>query len=345
MSTTANSLEKRIGALAKPGPSPLRVNLYRGPSVESQHHVHAVLCDSKGHVLKAWGDPDFLHFPRSAVKPLQALAYLSEGLHEKFQLSDSQIALSCASHHGEPVQVKMVEDWLKSLELSENHLICGAHEPNHKNSAIALYESGKRPCALHNNCSGKHSSLLMGCKHFGFSVEKYYEYEHPWQVRMRKVQAEFFAQDFSTLSWGIDGCGIPTYATSLKSLAMAFARFASGENIPAAFLPGINIVRRAFWKESYYVGGSESLCSALNQAGQGRFLAKLGAEGVYAASDFEAGLGLAVKAECGTPRAAEAAVVTLLESMGLEITAGLEKWKNPLQKRWNGDFVGQILVE
>ena len=46
----------------------------RGPAVESIHHGIAVVMDSEGHQVLAMGDPAFVTFPRSSLKPYQAVA-------------------------------------------------------------------------------------------------------------------------------------------------------------------------------------------------------------------------------------------------------------------------------
>ena len=53
--------------------APVLVELHRGGHLESVHRGHAVICDAKGEIVEAWGDPDALIFPRSACKMVQAL--------------------------------------------------------------------------------------------------------------------------------------------------------------------------------------------------------------------------------------------------------------------------------
>ena len=49
--------------------------IIRGRHLESPHFLgHAVVVDVNGRVLFAAGNPERLTFPRSALKPLQALA-------------------------------------------------------------------------------------------------------------------------------------------------------------------------------------------------------------------------------------------------------------------------------
>ena len=77
---------------------PLRIEVLRGGFQESLHLVHAVVTDSSGEVVEGWGDIDFLTFPRSAVKPLQAIPLILSGAEERFQMSTAELAMACSSH-------------------------------------------------------------------------------------------------------------------------------------------------------------------------------------------------------------------------------------------------------
>src|SRR3712207_837325 len=67
--------------------------------VESAHLGHLVVTGPDGGVLAALGDPDALLWPRSSLKPLQAVAMVQAGL----DLADAPdlLALAAASHNGE----------------------------------------------------------------------------------------------------------------------------------------------------------------------------------------------------------------------------------------------------
>ena len=80
--------------------SPLIVNLKRSASIESVHRVHAVVSDSKGRVLMSAGSTDIETYIRSALKPFQALPFISSGTAEKIDCSEKSVAIICASHIG-----------------------------------------------------------------------------------------------------------------------------------------------------------------------------------------------------------------------------------------------------
>ena len=55
------------------------VEVWRGPILECTHRGHAVICDAKGEIRAAWGDPDHVFLPRSASKPRSCSQSLRRG--------------------------------------------------------------------------------------------------------------------------------------------------------------------------------------------------------------------------------------------------------------------------
>src|SRR3712207_2713240 len=80
----------------------LLAEVTRGATVESRHWGHVVAVDADGQVLFAAGDPEHPTFPRSSLKPLQALAGVARGTADRFDFSDAELAVVCASHAAEP---------------------------------------------------------------------------------------------------------------------------------------------------------------------------------------------------------------------------------------------------
>ena len=146
---------------------PLTVEITRGAMVESRHRAAAVVMDAAGKTPHSWGDAGQLVYPRSAIKPVQALALIETGAAEHFRLGDAEIALASASHNGAPIHTDAVADWLAGVGLSERDLECGAHPPMDEEAARALTRAGRAPGPLHNNCSGKHAGFLTTARHMG----------------------------------------------------------------------------------------------------------------------------------------------------------------------------------
>ncbi|MEO5338346.1 MAG: asparaginase [Magnetospirillum sp. WYHS-4] len=293
--------------------NPVLVEATRGPRAESLHRGTAVAVDARGVVLASWGDIALPVYPRSAVKPLQALPVIESGAADAFALTRREIALACSSHSGESIHTAAVAAWLERLGLGPGDLECGAHRPMDEETATTLLLAGEAPTALHNNCSGKHAGMLTTARHLGETTLGYLAADHPIQTRVRKRIGEMADTDLGDAPCGIDGCGIPTLALPLAALATAFAR-----------LPGVAAGRRvleAMAAEPYLVGGRDRFDSLVMAAAQGAVVCKGGAEGVWAAVLPQRGIGLALKIDDGAKRAAEAAMAALLGRFSPEVPA------------------------
>ncbi len=292
--------------------NPVLVQVTRGDSVESIHRGAAVVMGADGRLLAGWGDYEALIYPRSAVKPLQALPILESGAGLRFGLTAAELAIACGSHSGEPVHVQTVASWLRRLGLGEDALICGAHPPIDTAAASALAAAGETPCRLHNNCSGKHAGFLTVARHMGEPVENYGEIGHPVQQRVMATLSALTGIDISQLPVGIDGCGVPTFAMPLAGLALAFARFGSGEGLSAEHTAAARRLIGAMTACPSLVGGTGRFDTQIIAATGGAVIVKSGAEGVAAAALPSLGQGIAVKIDDGAKRGAETAMAALL---------------------------------
>src|SRR5512147_660956 len=77
----------------------------RGGTLESVHLGSVAVVDRAGRLLFAAGDPDFLTFTRSSLKPLQALPFVAADGPARFGFTPQETAMLCASHAGEPRHV------------------------------------------------------------------------------------------------------------------------------------------------------------------------------------------------------------------------------------------------
>lgn len=277
----------------------------RGPIVESRHRASFAVVDAKGGVVAAAGDLELPVYPRSAIKPLQALPLLESGAADAFDCSPAEISLACASHDGEPGHVEAVEAWLARIGLSVADLECGSHLPYHVPSMKALLRSGGEPTAAHNNCSGKHTGFLTVAKQLKAPTRGYIKLEHPVQQRILGVFEAMTGLDLSRAPVGIDGCGIPTIGIPLGNLALAMARLADPSDQPEERQAAAKRLRAAVAAHPFMIAGSERFCTKVMEETREKALIKTGAEGVYCAALPELGLGVALKVDDGAGRAAE----------------------------------------
>ena len=204
-------------------PNPILVELTRGPIVESVHRGSVAVADSAGKIVFALGDLDTPVYPRSSLKPIQALPLVESGAADAFGIGDEEIALACASHSGEPMHTTRVAAWLSRIGCGESDLACGAHPSRYEPVAEEMIRRGEKPTRIFNNCSGKHTGFLSVARHWDIATKGYEHHDHPVQRAIAKALAELTGID-SEFPWGVDGCAAPNFAVPLGAQARAFAR-------------------------------------------------------------------------------------------------------------------------
>jgi L-asparaginase II len=322
--------------------NPVLVEVTRGGRVESRHRGAAIIADSDGASVFAIGDVDASVFPRSAVKAIQALPLIETGAADTFGFGTRELALSQASHGGEPPHVTGVSAMLQAIGLDEGDLECGAHMPSHAASARVLIREGREPCQLHNNCSGKHANFLAVAHQLGVDHQGYIAARHPVQELVRAALESLTGAAHDAEHCGIDGCSIPTYAVPLKALARGFARFASGKGMASERAAAARRLYDAAVREPYFIAGTGRFCTEVMQLLGRAALLKTGAEGVFCAAIPSLGLGIALKCEDGTTRASEAMMAALLAELFAEHAEALRRWtRAPVVTRRNAP-VGEV---
>lgn len=326
-------------------PSNTIVRVYRGSITESIHRVHLAVVNTQGALLHGAGDPQFLTFARSTAKLIQALPVIESGAADHFGLGDAEIALCCASHNGEAEHVSAARGILGKLGFHHEHLQCGAHEPYHAPTAQAMRERGEAPTTLHNNCSGKHSGMLALCAHLGASPDTYMSLQHPVQQLMLDAVCAMSDIPKSQMELGIDGCGVPVFGMPLPHLALAFARLGSPEGLPTVRANACQRIVAAVRKYPQFLAGNDRFDTQLIKVTQGRIIGKMGAEGIFALTVPEKGLGFVLKIEDGNQRALYPAVIEALKQLNL-LTASevneLAAFHTPTVHNWQGTEVGII---
>jgi L-asparaginase II len=328
--------------------SPLSVKVMRGGIVESEHNIKAVVVSSDGEVVESWGDVDALVYPRSAIKAMQALAFIEMGGAEKFAFSDEEIAICCASHNGEPEHVATVQSMLDKLTSSETDFECGCHWPMRVESGYVLAGEGRKPNQLHNNCSGKHAGMLGLAKLLDVPSQGYIGIDHPVQQKISDTMAQMCEYDYSTAPWSPDGCSAPTWAMPLTNLALAFAKFASPEGLSAERQQACKTLYDAVVEHPFMVAGTERYCTDMMRVLQQRVFLKVGAEGVYIAAIPELKLAIALKCDDGAVRAAESVMTALLDHVGITSFVAddiMQGYRSVTLKNWEKRTTGAIVCQ
>jgi L-asparaginase II len=325
--------------------NPILVEVLRGGRVESRHAGAVAIVDDTGKAVLALGDVEQPVFPRSAVKAIQALPLVESGAADASGFTDKELALACASHAGEPAHVDLAARMLAGTGLDGQALECGAHWPTNQDAMLALAGSGRKPSALHNNCSGKHAGFICTCRHLGIDHRGYAGPDHSYQRTLAGALQEVTGAEHDARNRGVDGCSIPTYAVPLTSLALGFARMATGKRLPADRAAAAKRLFAACMNEPFYVSGSGRADLRLMKAAPGRIFVKTGAEAVYCAAVPELGLGIALKCDDGQGRASEVAIAAVLSKLfagDSGVQAALAELVEPELHNWRGIHVGGL---
>lgn len=324
---------------------PWSVEVSRGGYVESRHQGHGVVTTASGDIVLAFGEIDRPTFPRSAAKWVQGLPLVASGAADRFQLSNDELALACASHNGEAGHCQTVLNWLTRLGLSEADLECGPSWPFTEPLRLEAAARGETPRALTHCCSGKHAGMLSVCVHQGWPTEGYTDRDHPLQRQILEVMTHLFGAVVETAPCGVDGCSVPTYALPLRTLAQGFACLGAGA-LGAPWAEAAHRLLQAQVNAPWMVAGTDRIDTALLRAGQGRLQVKMGAEGVYCGALPDRRLGFALKCEDGALRGAEALVVALLDAIGEHplVRALPDAMRQPVIRSARGTVVGDLRV-
>jgi L-asparaginase II len=293
--------------------NPVLVEVTRGDLVESIHRGAIAIARPDGALAFSLGDVETPVYPRSSLKPVQALSLVESGAAEAFGLGDEEIALACASHSGEPMHTGRVAAWLARIGLSERDLACGPHPVRYEPVWHEMIRRGEKPTRIHNNCSGKHTGFLTVARHWDIATAGYEHLEHPVQQAVAAALREL--SGVSDLPWGIDGCAAPNFALPLSGFARALALFADPSRLAAPRQAAMRRIVRAMTAFPELVSGTGRPCAIIMRSAKGRAAVKTGAEGFFAGIVPELGLGIAIKIDDGAGRGAETVIADVLDAL------------------------------
>ena len=284
--------------------------MVRSGFVEGHHHGSVVALSEDGEPAWAVGDVSSVVLPRSCNKPLQALGMVRLGL----DLPADLLALSCASHSGEPFHLDGVRRILALAGLDATALQTPPDFPLDDAAKLAAIRAGEEPSSLAMNCSGKHAAMLLTCVTNGWDTSTYLAADHPLQQGIRTTFAELTGEPVAVTA--VDGCGAPLLSTSLTGLARAFRRLATATDGPE------HRVAAAIRSHPAYVSGTGRDELRLLAAIPGA-IGKAGAEACYAVA-LPDGRSFALKIDDGGARARPVVMAEALRRSGISAEAGVD---------------------
>lgn len=315
----------------------------RGGTLECLHFGAVAVVDAQGQVVAHAGDPHWVTFTRSTLKPLQALPFVQAGGPRALGFTREQMAMMCASHSGEPMHVTQVEGMLGKAGLTYKALQCGCHVPLFAELGSAAAPRPAHYDERHHNCSGKHAGFLAYCVQQGWPVDSYLAPGHPAQQAIRRDVALAVGLAAEDLKMGIDGCSAPNYAMPLSHLARGYARLASGL-ADAQFGASFAQLADAMTAYPELVSGTGRNDLAFMRAGRGDWVSKAGADGVQVVASRSRSQAFAVKIADGSQVALLATTVAVLDQLGWldpDQREALRPWRAEVIANARGNQVGE----
>ena len=323
-------------------------NVIRGETIESVHRGHLIVIDGDGNTIAAIGDSSTVTYFRSASKAFQAIPCITSGAADAFGFTEEEIALTVASHSGEPMHVEIVARMLAKIGLAESDLRCGVHMPFNEAETGRMTREGRKATQLHNNCSGKHAAMLALAKHIDADIKTYDLPESRVQKRILRCVSDFTGVPESEIAIGLDGCAAPNFAVSVAAMAKSFANLIAPANFHPTVQSAAARIVSAMTKYPELIGGTERLDTMLMQAAPGKIISKVGADGVWLCGvlpcdKWPTGLGVALKVEDGDDtRARPVVAVKILIQLGILSDDDLPELSPMPIKNRRGDLVGQV---
>ncbi|MFM9610673.1 asparaginase [Streptomyces sp. V2] len=280
-------------------------HLVRGGVTEGVHYGSVVVLGAGGEVTLQLGDIEAAFYPRSALKPVQAVAMVRAGL----PLDGGLLSLAAASHSGEERHLAGARRILEEAGVSESDLRNVEDMPYGAAQREQWIRDGRGPSRLAQNCSGKHAAMLYTCKLNGWPLEGYLDPGHPLQQAIAEIVEDLTGQRIAQVT--VDGCGAPLFSVSLHGLARAAARITTA--VPGTPEAKVADAMRDFPE---LASGADRDVAALMRAVPG-LLAKDGFEGVEVAA-LPDGRAVAVKISDGADRARVPVTAAALARAGVD---------------------------
>tara|TARA_Y100001968_G_scaffold300075_1_gene311195 strand:+ start:11 stop:973 length:963 start_codon:yes stop_codon:yes gene_type:complete len=305
----------------------LKVLVKRGSSVESIHRAHASICNTKGRTLMKAGLCEYETFIRSALKPFQALPFITSGTSEKYNLNNKTLALACGSHSGSTYHARTAFKLLWNANIDVRNLKCPIPQD--------------RDSKLQHNCSGKHAAFLATCKKMNWKLDSYLMGHHPLQREVFRRVSELLKIPAEELIAERDDCGAPTLLLRLSQMAILYAHLSRSDQ------PEFEKITRAMTHHPELIAGEGCFDTELIKRGHNQIISKGGSEGIQCIGLLGEGIGLSIKVEDGSKRAKHAVAIHLLRQLEWITPSALEALDEIVLQKKPGiylEVVGQLNV-
>jgi L-asparaginase len=247
----------------------------------SETTIHGAVAWVSGSQLVHSFGGNVLCYGRSMMKPVMMRVFAKE---LEPILNWQQKAIAVSSHNGDTEHVATAQSILPEPEwgLMQTPL------------DVPLMQFGRqvrRPRRWFHCCSGEHAAILLGCRLKGWNRAGYTLPQHEFfKAYLDQIRRDL-GTEWSPLRVARDGCGLPTVSNTVTELAQIFSSLARHRDD--------DWIWEAMVKNPDLVGGFNRLDSTILKTGEGRVLAKEGADGLLGISvvhpDYPEGLGIVIK--------------------------------------------------
>jgi L-asparaginase II len=247
----------------------------------SETTIHGAVAWASGdEIVHSFGG-NVLCYGRSMMKPLAMKVFVDE---LGPVLNSRQKAISLASHNGDTEHVAAAQSILSEPEW-------GLMQTPLDVPLVQFGRQVRRARRWFHTCSGEHAAILRGCRLKGWNRAGYTLPSHEFFERYLDVIRGTLGADWEPKRVARDGCGLPTASNTVNELAKLYAELARNR--------GKDWIWDAMVRHPDLVGGFNRLDSTIIKAGEGRVIAKEGADGLLGLAvvhpDYPNGLGVVIK--------------------------------------------------
>jgi L-asparaginase II len=272
----------------------------------SETTIHGAVAWASGSELIHSFGGNVLCYGRSMMKPITMKVFVDD---LDAELNWEQKAISVASHNGDTEHVAAAQSILDQPEW-------GLMQTPLDVPLIQFGRQVRRKRRWYHTCSGEHAAILRGCRIRGWDRAGYTLPHHPLCSAFIDVLRRTLGPDWNPKRVARDGCGLPTVSNTVAELALLYARLVVEKDD--------DWIWESMVRHPDLVGGFNRLDSTIIKAGEGRVIAKEGADGVLGMAvehpDYPDGLGIVVKIAHGWNSAATWYVArSALGVLGIEL--------------------------
>jgi len=246
-----------------------------------------------------------LCYGRSMMKPLMMKVFTDE----LAGLDGRQKSIAVSSHNGDVEHVAAAQSLLPETQW-------GLMQTPLDVPLVQFGRQVRRPRRWYHTCSGEHAAIIRGCGEKGWPRIGYLLPQHPWFQAYLDVVRRVLGEDWQPLRVARDGCGLPTMSNTVSELATLYAHLARTRHE--------DWIWDALVEHPDLVGGFNRLDTTIIKSGEGKVIAKEGADGLLGMAvdhpDHPEGLGIVVKVAHGwDPQATWYVARAALGVLGVEL--------------------------